>query len=146
MSILKQVIEEYGISEMPEALTDKTAKRVNSPGGLTDKTDKRASVSSVSDRSEGFETQVADDDELKKTLGDDWDEVFNDAAQLEAARYLVTEAKQVANGIIPERYTQTTDCKFCGPVFVYEGYPQPANNCPWCFNRIKGLPIPKGKI
>ena len=57
MSILQQVMEEYGISEMPEALTDKTAKRVKSPGGLTDKTDKRASVSSVSDRSEGFETQ-----------------------------------------------------------------------------------------
>ena len=146
MSILKQVIEEYGISEMPEALTDKTAKRVNSPGGLTDKTDKRASVSSVSDRSEGFETQVVEDNELRETLGDDWDEVSSNPAQLEAARFLVTEAKQVANGVIPERYTQITDCKYCGPVFVYEGYPQPANNCPWCFNRIKGLPIPKGKI
>ncbi len=106
-------------------------------------TDKRASVSSVSDRSEGFETQSVVDDELKKTLGDDWDEVSNDPAQLEAARFLVTEAKQVSNGIIPERYTQITDYKFCGPVFVYKGYPQPANNCPWCLNRHAGLPIPR---
>ena len=28
MSILQQVIDEYGISEMPEAVTDKTAKRL----------------------------------------------------------------------------------------------------------------------
>jgi len=85
------------------------------------------------------------DKELREVLGDDWDEVSNDPAQLEAARFLVTEAKQVSNGVIPDRYTQKTECKFCGPVFVYEGYPQPANNCPWCFNRIKGLPIPEVK-
>jgi len=65
MSILQQVMKEYGISETSKPLTDKT--------------DKRASVSSVSDRPEGFETQyVANEDELKKALEDDWDEVSND--------------------------------------------------------------------
>lgn len=82
------------------------------------------------------------DKELREVLGDDWDEVSNDPAQLEVARLWVTEAKQVADGIIPERYTQKSDCKYCGPVFVVEGYPLQANNCPWCFNRHKGLPIP----
>ncbi len=132
MSILQQVMKEYGISETSKPLTDKT--------------DKRASVSSVSDRSEGFETQyVANEDELKEALEDDWDEVSNDPAQLEVARLWVTEAKQVADGVIPARYTQTSDCKFCGPVLVCDGYPLKANNCPWCFNRIKGLSIPKGE-
>jgi hypothetical protein len=87
---------------------------------------------------------TAADAELKEALEDDWDEVSNDPAQLEVARMWVTEAKQVANGIIPERYTQKSICKFCGPVFVVEGYPLKANNCPWCFNRIKELPIPRG--
>ena len=95
--------------------------------------------------SEICEISPVGDDALREALEDDWDEVSNDPAQLEAARFLVAEAKQVSNGVIPDRYTQKTECKFCGPVFVYEGYPQPANNCPWCFNRIKGLPIPEVK-
>jgi len=98
------------------------------------------------ERSDICEISPVGDEELKEVLEDDWREVLADPAQLEVARRWVTEAKQVANGIIPERYTQTSDCKFCGPVFVYEGYPQQANNCPWCFNRIKGLPIPKKRI
>ena len=81
--------------------------------------------------------------ELRDALGDDWDEASSDPAQLEVARLWVAEAKQVASGIIPARYTQTSDCKYCGPVLVREGYPKNANNCPWCFNRLKGLQIPK---
>ena len=134
MSILQQVMKEYGVSEISEPLTDKT--------------DKRASVSSVSEWSEGFESKnnvlgIASDAELKDALEDDWDEVSNDRAQLEVARMWVTEAKQVASGIIPKRYKQTSNCKYCGPVLVVEGYPKNANNCPWCFNRVKELPIPK---
>ena len=59
MSILQQVIDEYGISENSISPTDKTDKRVKSPGTLPDKTDKRASVSSVSDRSGDSEKQEA---------------------------------------------------------------------------------------
>ena len=92
--------------------------------------------------SELSEISPVGDDELKAVLEDDWEEVSNDPAQLEVAGLWVIEAKQVANGIIPERYTQTSDCKFCGPVFVCEGYPLKANNCPWCLNRHAGRPIP----
>ena len=80
--------------------------------------------------------------ELREAAGDDWDEISNDPAQLETFTLWVTEAKQIEKGVVPDRFTQATDCKFCGPVFVCEGYPQPANNCPWCMNRHKGLPIP----
>ena len=93
--------------------------------------------------SEISEISPVSDNELKTALEDDWDEVSNDPAQLEVARQWVAEAKQVANGVIPERYTCTSNCKYCGPVLVVEGYPKNANNCPWCFNRIKGLPIPR---
>ena len=93
---------------------------------------------------ESLQLAAVTNDELKTDLEDDWDEVSNDPAQLEVARLWVTEAKQVAAGVIPERYTQTSNCKFCGPVLVCDGYPLKAKNCPWCFNRIKGLQIPKG--
>ncbi len=129
MSILQQVIEEYGISEMPEALTDKTAKRVKSPGALTDKTAKRASVSSVSEWSELFETS---NDDLEP------DEV-------PVAAKLVEIVQMRERGEIPDHYTSTTICKHCGPVPIWNGCPPEVQGCPWCFNRHKGLPIPVAK-
>ena len=122
MSILKQVIEEYGISEMPEALTDRTDKRVKTPEALPDKTDKRASVSSVSDRSEHSEKRDA---------------------EIEAHLSLIIEMRE--RGQIPNHYTSTTTCKHCGPVPIWDGCPPEVLGCPWCFNRHKGLPIPEPK-
>jgi len=127
MSILQQVIDEYGISEIPKALTDKTAKRVKSLGALTDKTDKRASVSSVSRWSELFETSSND---LKP------DEV-------PIAAELVEIVQMRERGDIPTHYTSTTTCKHCGPVPIWNDCPPEVQSCPWCFNRINGLQIPK---
>ena len=73
-------------------------------------------------------------DELREIFGDEW---------TETDRRDVIEARQIEKGIVPKAFTDITDCKFCGPVFIYPGYPNPANNCPWCFNRIKGLSIPR---
>ena len=88
------------------------------------------------------ESEVSDQ-ELREVLEDDLDEASNDPALLEAAMRRVTEAKQMERGVVPDAFTQTTDCKYCGPVYVPEGWPQPtANNCHWCMNRLKGLPIP----
>ena len=112
MSILQQVIEEYGISEMPEALTDKTAK---SP-----------SVSSVSEWSELFETTNGE-------LGPD---------EVPVAAELIEIVKMRERGETPAHYTFTTTCKHCGPVPIWDGCPPEVNGCPWCFNRIKGSPIP----
>ena len=128
MSILQQVIDEYGISEIPEALTDKTAKRVKSPGALTDKTDKRASVSSVSEWSELFETS---NDDLEPN-------------EIPIAAELIEIVQMRERGEIPAHYISTTTCKHCGPVPIWNGCPPEVQGCPWCFNRIKGLPIPKG--
>ena len=128
MSILQQVIDEYGISEMPEALTDKTAKRVKSPKALTDKTDKRASVSSVSEWSELFETS---NDDLEPD-------------EYPIAAELVEIVQMRERGEIPAHYTSTTTCKHCGPVPIWNGCPPEVQGCPWCMNRHKGLPIPRG--
>lgn len=96
--------------------------------------------------SELSEISPVTDQEIKKSLEDDWEEVSNDPDQLEAARYLVATAKKIEAGIVPDGYTKVTNCKYCGPVFVYESFPQSeTQSCPWCRNRYKGLPIPKGK-
>ena len=113
MSILQQVIEEYGISEIPKALTDKTAKR--------------ASVSSVSEWSELLENKDGEltEQEIPATI----------------EMVAITEMRQ--KGVVPDHYTSTTTCKHCGPVPIWEGCPPKVLGCPWCFNRIKRLPIPK---
>ncbi len=82
--------------------------------------------------------------ELHVIAGDDWDEIRNDPAQLEAARYTVRTAKQIAAGEVPESYTSTTECLHCGPVSVWAGYPNPTTSCPWCMHRRRSLLIPKG--
>ena len=29
---------------------------------------------------------------------------------------------------------------------IFDGLPNKVAACPWCFNRIKGLPVPKGTL
>ncbi len=164
MSILQQVIEEYGISEMPDALTDKT--------------DKRASVSSVSDTSEGLRKKSDNDtpsgklatatthrlewsesllvqsvdkrskelrespDELRREADDDWDEVSNDPAQLVAFADSLAIVQIRESGRVPDTYVSLTTCQNCGEVPIWPGCPPQVNGCPWCLNRLDGLPMP----
>jgi len=116
MSILQQVIDEYGISEIPEALTDKT--------------DKRASVSSGSEWSELFETS---NDDLEPD-------------EYPIAAELVEIVQMRERGEIPAHYTSTTTCKHCGPVPIWNGCPPQVQGCPWCFNRKKGSPMPSTEL
>ena len=46
-------------------------------------------------------------------------------------------------GVVPNHYTSTTECKHCGGVPIWEGCTREVLGCPWCFNRLKGLPIPR---
>jgi hypothetical protein len=107
MSLLEQVFREYGIPEMPNARTDKTAER--------------ASVSSVSGWLDELET-INRDPAVSRMI------------QITRMRY---------EGKMPEHYTSTTNCRHCGPVPIWEGCPPEVLDCPWCFNRLKGLPIPR---
>ena len=83
-----------------------------------------------------------DDNELRDIVDDDWEEISNDPAQLKVLRYTIKEAKQIRAGVVPDAYIAITDCRRCGSVYVWPGYPDPASSCPWCFNRVKGLPVP----
>jgi len=46
-------------------------------------------------------------------------------------------------GQAPPHYTHTTICQHCGPVPIFPGVGEQVEGCPWCFNRMRGLPIPK---
>ncbi len=81
-------------------------------------------------------------EEIKRKAGSDWDEIADDPAQLKAFAELLMIGEMRERGIVPDHYTSTTTCNHCGPVPIWDGCPPEVLGCPWCFNRIKGLPIP----
>ncbi len=85
-------------------------------------------------------------EEIKRKAGPDWDEIANDPEQLKAFAELLVIEDMRRQGSVPDHYTATTDCKHCGTVPIFEGCPPEVEGCPWCFNRIKRLPIPKVTI
>jgi len=126
MSLLQEVIEQYGISENPKVPTDKTDKTSKKPKALTDKTAKTSSVSFGSEWSELLENKNGD-------LEDH---------QVPVAAEMVAIVEMREKGVVPDHYTSETACKHCGPVPIFEGCPPQVDNCPWCLNRLEGLPIP----
>jgi len=130
MSLLQEVIEQYGISENPKAPTDKTDKTSKKPKALTDKTAKTSSVSFGSEWSELLENKNGELEEH----------------QIPVATDMVAIIEMRERGIVPDHYTSETDCKHCGPVPIFEGCPPQVEGCPWCFNRLTGLPVPQIKI
>ena len=87
-------------------------------------------------------TLVSELEKIRKKAGEDWGEIASDPRQLTAFSELLMIADMRRHGVVPDHYTSTTICKHCGPVPIWEGCPPDVLNCPWCFNRIKGLPIP----
>ena len=84
-------------------------------------------------------------EEIKRKAGSDWDEIANDPEQLRAFAELLMIGEMRERGIVPDHYTSETECKHCGPVPIFEDCPPQVDRCPWCFNRIKGLPMPMKK-
>lgn len=80
--------------------------------------------------------------ELRRAAGDDWAEFSVPAKIVGLADSLATEQIR-EGGSIPDHYTGITECKRCGLVPIFEGFPPTTNSCPWCFNRLKGLPTPR---
>ena len=82
-------------------------------------------------------------DELRAAAGDDWAELSKDPAQLIAFASLEATRQIRESGAIPDSYVAMSLCDGCQrdvPIFV--GCPPIISGCPWCFNRIKGLPMP----
>ena len=81
---------------------------------------------------------------LQREAGDDWGEIAANPDQLKAFAELLMIVEMREKGICPAHYIGTTHCKHCGPVPIWDGCPPEVSGCPWCFHRLKGLPVPNG--
>lgn len=79
---------------------------------------------------------------IREMAGEDWLEVNKNPVQLKTFADLLAIEDMRHRGIAPDHYTATAECRGCGFVPIFEGLPDKVDGCPWCFNRIKGLPIP----
>lgn len=80
--------------------------------------------------------------ELKEAAGEDWPDIEHDSKAMEAMAKALKLQRMRERGEIPPHYTATTICKHFGPVPIFPGCPETVLGCPWCFNRMKGLPVP----
>ena len=92
-------------------------------------------ISRISNFSSGVnpKTHLVHPNELRILAGPDWPEISADPLQLEAFRVAAETAARIRLGIVPEHYTNTTKCKHCGTVPIFEGCPPQVIGCPWCF-------------
>ena len=87
-------------------------------------------------------------EKVRRNVGDngnDWDEIGSDPNKLKDYYELLMIGEMREKGICPDHYTSTTTCKHCGTVPIWEGCPPEVQNCPWCLNRHRGLPMPNTK-
>jgi hypothetical protein len=80
---------------------------------------------------------------IRDMAGDDWPEIAADPNQLKDFAAMAMTVEMREQGYVPAHYTATTTCKQCGPVPIFQGAGPHVLGCPWCFNRHKGLPIPR---
>lgn len=81
--------------------------------------------------------------ELAELLGSDWHWIRSDVEVAKTCRQAETVRRMREAGIVPHSYTESTICRHCGPVPIFRGCPSEVLGCPWCFNRAKGLPVPR---
>lgn len=72
-----------------------------------------------------------------------WEEEPLTDAERAAIQYCEMAAKEREAGRVPASYTSTTKCGACGAVYIFPGSPNHVDACPWCHNRVRGLPIPR---
>lgn len=61
-----------------------------------------------------------------------------------AVAYCEEVAKEREAGRNPASYTSTTFCAGgCGHVYIFPEAASRVDSCPWCRNRVRGLPIPR---
>ncbi len=84
--------------------------------------------------------------ELRTLAGEDWRWLNEEPARLEAFAHMVMTRRMRERGAVPSEYTAITECAGCGPVPVWAGCPPAVLACPWCFNRLRGLPVPRQNL
>jgi len=85
------------------------------------------------------------ENELKAFLDKDWNDYKDNPAALFAWADLLVKRKLIEQSKVPANFTAEGVCKGCGKIFLPPEYitDRPTISCPWCHNRINGLPIPK---
>ena len=73
--------------------------------------------------------------ELRAILGEDWEEISQDPAQLRAAADSLMTQISRKRGVTPDHYTATVHCETCNqnvPHFPVDG--DTVGACVWCLN------------
>lgn len=71
----------------------------------------------------------------------DWRGGHVSLGTLRAFAHALVQRRDIEQGVRPEGFTERANCRGCGPVWLWlEGT---VDGCPWCFNRAKGLRIPR---
>lgn len=66
---------------------------------------------------------------------------FDDDVVRWYAAALLDSAEREA-GRAPRGWTAACECRGCGPVLLWREAPALVLGCPWCLNRVAGLPVP----
>ena len=133
-------------------LTDLTnAKKQNCEDLLEEKHNKIIVLSHTSHTSQTSQAKninvckLSEKDRLKEFLGEDWGDYKDNPEALEHWSNLLAENHLIDQGEVPSSFTATTHCIACGDVFIPPSLVNGGKvlGCPWCWNRTKGLPVPK---
>ncbi len=81
--------------------------------------------------------------DLKQSARLDWPEIQEDRATLVALARAIQIRRMRERGEVPPHYTSTTICQHCGPIPIFPGVGERVEGCPWCFNRVRGLSVPR---
>lgn len=67
-----------------------------------------------------------------------------DATDLECRAYAraLLSGEVRRSGRVPFAWTQACRCGGCGVVWLWPEAPAEVKACPWCWNRLEGLPVP----
>jgi len=67
---------------------------------------------------------------------------YPEATVLAYARALLCTAERRV-GHVPMAWSEAAHCDGCGPVWLWSDLPPRVLACPWCWNRLAGLPVPR---
>ncbi len=81
--------------------------------------------------------------DLKQSTGFGWPEIQHDHATLEALARAIQTRRMRERSEVPPHYTEVTVCAHCGPIPIFPGVGEQVEGCPWCFNRVRGLSVPR---
>ena len=82
--------------------------------------------------------------ELEEAAGEDWPEVRDDPAVLEALAHAVVTRRQRERGECPPHWTEHCECAGCGPVYLWRGSPASGARLPLVLQPRRGTSRSRG--